>query len=212
MARLVRCSSFSGKPRIGILLLEFFKDFASNLLHHLRGDRTRRKHLECAIKNTFDDPETPLAHDERLRDIDTSYRNRHELRLVSGGCVGLTVNNWPCLKISFPKEAGGKINNQPKDKTAHNRQNEIVKSEIPSRLELGSPSNVLASRALDNLAESNVGDIESLAAFRTVQVIPHALIDADCGTVREFRVFGRSVHSSLNSSTNVQALAPLGRG
>ena len=79
-----------------------------------------------------------------------------------------------------------------------------MKSEIPSRLELRSPSNVLASGALDNLAESNVGDIESLAAFRTVQVIPHALIDADCGTVREFRVFGRSVHSSLNSSTNVK--------
>ena len=103
MAHLVRCSSFSGKPGIGILLLKFFKDFASNLLHHLRGDRTRRKHLECAVKNTFDDPETPLAHDERLRDIDTSYRNRHELRLVSGWCAGLTVNNWPCLKISFPK-------------------------------------------------------------------------------------------------------------
>jgi hypothetical protein len=119
MARLVRCSSFSGKPCIGILLLEFFKDFAANLLNHLRGDRTRRKHLECAVKNTFDDTETPLAHDERLGDIDASDRNGHNLRLVSGWSVGLAIRNWPCLKISFPKETGRKVDYDAKDETTN---------------------------------------------------------------------------------------------
>jgi hypothetical protein len=121
MARLVRCSSFSGKPRIGILLLEFFKDFTANLLHHLRGDRTRWKHLECAVKNTFDDTETPLAHDERLGDIDTSDRNGHNLRLVSIWSVGLTIRNWPCLKILFPKETGRKVDYETKDETTNDR-------------------------------------------------------------------------------------------
>lgn len=202
--RLVRCSSFSGKPRIRILLFKLFKDFAANLLHHLGGNRTGRKHLKCAIKNTFDYAESPLAHDERLRDIDTSYGNGHDLRLVSSWDDRVSVDSWPCLKVSFPKEAGSKVDQQSEDETADDRQDEIVHSEKPSGLKLRSPSNVLASGALNDLAESNVGDIESLTALRTVQIIPHTLVDADCGTICELRVFGRSVHSSLNSSTNTK--------
>jgi hypothetical protein len=200
--RLVRFSSFSGKARVRILLLQFVENFRTDSFHHLRCDRAGRKHLECFVKDSLDHAETPLTHDESLRDIDTADRNGHDLRLVSGWNYGLVASRWPGLKISFPKVAGRKIDNQPKDEAANNRANEIAETEIPSRLELGSPSNVLASGTLDDLPESNIGHVKTLAALGTVQIVPNALVDIDGCTVCETGVFRRCVHSSSNSLAN----------
>lgn len=202
--RLVRFFfSFSGESGIRILLLKFLKDIATNLLHHLRRNSTCRKKGKSVVENTLNYAEPPLTHDKRLGDVNTSYGNRHNLRLVSGWNDRVSVDNWPCLKISFPKEAGSQVNQQPEDEATNDCQYEIVHSEKPSRLKLRTPSDVLATGTLNDLTESNVSDIESVATLRTVQIIPDTFVDADCGTIRKLRVFGRSVHSSLNSSTNV---------
>ena len=183
-------AAVQSKSRIGILLLKLFEDLRTNLVDLCLGDSSKRQTRHDLLKQPLDNTKTPLTHNERFRDIDSSDRNGHKLRLVIGGWGELSCRNWPSMRISFPQIARNEVGYEPKKETTNNSQNEITEAEIPLGLKLWPPSQILTSRALDDSAKSDIGNINALPALGTVEVIPDSLSDANGCAINKFRKHG----------------------
>lgn len=172
---------------VWILLLKFLENLRSNLVNLGLGHCSWRQKWHHLLKQPFDDTKTPLTHNEGLWNIDSSDGDRHSLWMVWGGDFVIRAVDWPGLYVVFPDVTRQKRCEKPEKKTANSGKNKVPDLEIPARLKLRSPSQVLASRTLDDSTKSNICDINGFPALGAIEIISNPLSDPNGCAVNESR-------------------------
>lgn len=173
------------KPGIRIFLLKLRKHIGSNLVDLCLRYGAIRQAWHNLFKQSLDNAKSPLTHDERFRDIDSSNRDGHNSGFGLGGDFVIRALNWPGLYVVFPGVARQKGGEKTENETAERSKSKVAELEIPARLKLWPPSQILASGALDDSAEPNVSNINRLPTLGTIEIIPDSLRDTNGGTINE---------------------------
>jgi hypothetical protein len=110
--------------------------------------------------------------------------------MVRGGDFAIRAVSWPGLYVVFPDVARQKRSEESENEAGKCGETKISDSKIPSRLELWSPSQVLASWALDDSTKPDMRDINRLPALGAVEIISNPLGNTNRCTIDESRKDG----------------------